>query len=144
MSRIKLVSANISNYFETNKIEKRDSIPVSGNYTKGDLIINTGSNSSTNPMWICTETGTPGKWAPVTSGNSYTHPDTHPATMITEDSTHRFVTDDEKTKWNSVGDKSQLQTIDKNNLVAAINELNSKIGAVQNNLVNIINEIMDM
>ena len=26
----------------------------------------------------------------------YTHPATHPATMITEDATHRFVTDEEK------------------------------------------------
>ncbi|MGL5315916.1 MAG: phage upper tail fiber protein [Peptostreptococcaceae bacterium] len=30
----------------------------------------------------------------------YTHPSNHPATIITEDSTHRFVTDAEKTKWN--------------------------------------------
>lgn len=32
--------------------------------------------------------------------NNYIHPSTHPATMITEDSTHRFVTDTEKNKWN--------------------------------------------
>ena len=149
---IKLVSANISNYFETNKIEKRDSIPLSGNYTKGDLIINTGVDSTSNPMWICTETGTPGKWAPVTSGNSYTHHDTHPATMITEDSTHRFVTDEEKTKWdakastdvvttftnglmskddkvkvNGIGDKTQLKTSNKDNLVSAINEIKGRV-----------------
>ena len=30
----------------------------------------------------------------------YTHPSSHAATMITEDSTHRFVTDAEKTTWN--------------------------------------------
>ena len=30
----------------------------------------------------------------------YTHPSTHPATMIVQDSTHRFVTDSEKTAWN--------------------------------------------
>ena len=29
---------------------------------------------------------------------NYTHPSTHAATMITEDATHRFVTDAEKTK----------------------------------------------
>lgn len=29
----------------------------------------------------------------------YTHPDSHPATMITEDETHRFVTDAEKEAW---------------------------------------------
>jgi hypothetical protein len=33
--------------------------------------------------------------------NAYTHPNTHAATMITEDATHRFVTDVEKIKWNS-------------------------------------------
>ena len=31
----------------------------------------------------------------------YTHPSTHPATMIVEDSTHRFTTDTEKNKWNN-------------------------------------------
>ncbi|MDO5789191.1 MAG: head fiber protein [Fusobacterium sp.] len=30
----------------------------------------------------------------------YSHPDNHPATMITQDTTHRFTTDTEKTKWN--------------------------------------------
>ena len=32
---------------------------------------------------------------------NYTHPETHAATMITEDETHRFVTDEEKSTWNS-------------------------------------------
>lgn len=32
--------------------------------------------------------------------NNYQHPATHPATMIVEDSAHRFVTDAEKAKWN--------------------------------------------
>lgn len=34
------------------------------------------------------------------NANNYTHPSSHPATMITEDSTHRFVTDAEKNVWN--------------------------------------------
>lgn len=33
--------------------------------------------------------------------NNYTHPSTHAATMITQDSTHRFVTDAEKSSWNT-------------------------------------------
>lgn len=33
----------------------------------------------------------------------YTHPVNHPATMITEDATHKFVTDAEKTAWNAKG-----------------------------------------
>lgn len=32
--------------------------------------------------------------------NNYTHPSSHPATMITEDASRRFVTDLEKTAWN--------------------------------------------
>ena len=36
----------------------------------------------------------------VEEGQSYTHPATHPATMITEDATHRFATDTEKGTWN--------------------------------------------
>lgn len=33
------------------------------------------------------------------NANNYTHPSSHPANMITEDSTHRFVTDTEKNAW---------------------------------------------
>lgn len=36
--------------------------------------------------------------------NKYMHPTTHGASMITQDATHRFVTDEEKTKWNSKSD----------------------------------------
>lgn len=35
------------------------------------------------------------------STTEYIHPETHPASMITEDETHRFVTDAEKENWNS-------------------------------------------
>jgi len=33
------------------------------------------------------------------STGTYTHPTTHPATMIVVDESHRFVTDTEKTYW---------------------------------------------
>lgn len=33
--------------------------------------------------------------------NVYTHPSNHPASMITQDTTHKFVTDSEKSSWNS-------------------------------------------
>lgn len=33
----------------------------------------------------------------------YTHPDSHPASMITQDATHRFVSDTEKAAWNAKG-----------------------------------------
>lgn len=34
--------------------------------------------------------------------NNYVHPSSHPAAIITEDSTHRFVTDIEKSTWNNL------------------------------------------
>lgn len=34
--------------------------------------------------------------------NNYTHPPTHPATMISQDATHRFVTDAEKQAWDAL------------------------------------------
>lgn len=41
------------------------------------------------------------KLAGVAAGaNNYQHPATHPATMIEQDASHRFVTDSEKTTWN--------------------------------------------
>ncbi|NQT35039.1 hypothetical protein HQ587_07610, partial [bacterium] len=40
------------------------------------------------------------------SANNYSHPADHPATMITEDASHRFVTDTEKSTWNDKLDKA--------------------------------------
>ena len=42
--------------------------------------------------------------------SNYEHPATHPATMITEDSTHRFVTDSEKSSWDSAAAASHSHT----------------------------------
>lgn len=42
----------------------------------------------------------------ATGANNYTHPSSHPATMITEDATHRFVTDTEKTTWSNKASKA--------------------------------------
>lgn len=40
----------------------------------------------------------------------YTHPSSHAATMITEDSSHRFVTDAEKSAWNAKASTSAATT----------------------------------
>ena len=40
------------------------------------------------------------------NANNYIHPSSHPANIITEDSTHRFVTDAEKNAWSSKSDFS--------------------------------------
>ena len=40
-------------------------------------------------------------WDLMTTGSGYTHPDTHPATMIVQDTTHRFVSDEQIAAWNA-------------------------------------------
>ena len=40
--------------------------------------------------------------------NNYEHPANHEATVITEDATHRFVTDEEKSTWNNKADKTEV------------------------------------
>ena len=42
--------------------------------------------------------------------NNYVHPANHPATMITQDATHRFVTDTEKTTWNGKASTAVVST----------------------------------
>lgn len=46
----------------------------------------------------------------ATGANNYVHPSTHPATMITQDATHRFVTDTEKTTWNGKASTAVVST----------------------------------
>lgn len=71
------------------------------NYTKtnwrdGDTITDTKMNNIENGIY-----NNASKLAGIEdNANNYTHPSTHPATMITTDSTHRFVTDGEKNTWN--------------------------------------------
>ena len=46
----------------------------------------------------------------ATGANNYVHPANHPATMITQDATHRFVTDIEKTTWNGKASTAVVST----------------------------------
>lgn len=84
----------------------------------------------------------------ATGANNYSHPSTHPASIITQDASNRFVTDTEKATWNAketttgaqgkantaetnaknaanltIGDLTNLATNDKATIVNAINEV---------------------
>ena len=60
----------------------------------------------------------------ATGATSYTHPATHPATMIDQDSTHKFVTDAQITSWTAliqkVANLEQQQTEMMNKLKTAV------------------------
>lgn len=49
------------------------------------------------------------------NANNYTHPEKHPATIITEDATHKFITEAERTSWNA-----------KSNFSGSYNDLTNK------------------
>lgn len=57
-------------------------------------------------------------WQLMTTGQGYIHPDTHPATMITTDATHRFVTDEQITLWTNKADKT-LASADADGLMSS-------------------------
>ena len=43
--------------------------------------------------------------------NAYTHPSSHPASIIAQDATHRFVTDSEKAAWDKAVSSTSVRTI---------------------------------
>lgn len=71
--------------------------------TKVDKVI--GKELSTNDY----STAEKIKLSGIANGaNAYTHPNTHPATIISEDTTHRFATDIEKATWNGKANVSDF------------------------------------
>lgn len=71
------------------------------------------------------------EWQELSKGAAYVHPSTHPATIIVEDTTHRFVTDADKNKWNNKAEKT-VASADANGLMSSAHF--SKIEALDANL----------
>ena len=61
----------------------------------------------------------------------------HNATDIVEDTTHRFVTDIEKNKWNN------SVPIDYDQVKADVEKLKSDVGTARTNLINSVNSTID-
>lgn len=64
------------------------------------------------------------------NANNYTHPSSHSAGMITQDSNHRFVTDSEKTTWNNKAGTA-VATVSANGLMSSSDKskLNGILGS---------------
>ncbi|MFQ8923808.1 MAG: phage baseplate protein [Clostridium paraputrificum] len=74
---------------------------------KTKVSVESGKGLSTNDY----TTAEKNKLLGIAAGaNAYAHPSSHPATMITEDSVHRFVTDSEKSNWNGKASTSVAST----------------------------------
>ena len=69
--------------------------------------------------------------------NNYVHPSAHPASMITQDATHRFVTDTEKSTWNGKA-STTVATSSANGLMSAADK--KKLDGLQKALTIQLNE----
>ncbi|MDB2100005.1 pyocin knob domain-containing protein [Clostridium paraputrificum] len=99
---------------------------------KAKVNVESGKGLSTNDY----TTAEKNKLSGIAAGaNAYTHPSSHPATMITEDSTHRFVTDVEKSNWNGKAPKD-VATTSANGLMAAADKV--KLNGIANNANNYV------
>ena len=99
---------------------------------KTKVSVESGKGLSTNDY----TTAEKNKLAGIEAGaNAYAHPSSHPATMITEDSTHRFVTDVEKSNWNGKATKD-VATTSANGLMAAADKV--KLNGIANNANNYV------
>ena len=63
LGKTKIISDKNNTFFTNNKIMTGTKIPTSGDYVKGDMIVNIGSTSASEPIWICNVSGNPGQWS---------------------------------------------------------------------------------
>ena len=88
-----------------NKVDKETGKGLSSNdYTTTEKSKLSGIQAGAEKNVVTSVNGQTGSIT-LDLGTDYTHPTTHPASMIVEDATHRFVTDTEKSTWNNKQNK---------------------------------------
>lgn len=71
------------------------------------------------------------------NANNYVHPTNHSASIITEDTTHRFVTDTEKSTWSAKANTEDIPDISN---LATKSELDDKISATDINTIKVLTQ----
>ena len=69
MTKFKVLTDRLNTFFTNNKITTGNSMPTSGEWNVGDICISSIQENG-ECGWICTESGTPGKWEIFGSGGS--------------------------------------------------------------------------
>lgn len=91
-------------------------VPPDTNTTYGNMTAATANAAGRAGLVPAPGAGAQGKYlrgdgtwqTPPDTNTVYTHPSTHPASMISQDASHRFVTDTEKTAWNGKVNTSDI------------------------------------
>lgn len=92
---------NFQNYIDTvieNLVRKDQDIIIDGNIIATTIKQSNGKTFSTNDFTNAYKSKLDGI---SNNANNYSHPATHPASMISESSSRRFVSDGEKNTWNN-------------------------------------------
>ncbi len=92
---------NFQNYIDTvvdNLVRKDQDIIIEGNIVAKSIKQSDGKTFSTNDFTNGYKEKLDGI---ANNANNYSHPSTHPASMISESTSRRFVSDAEKSTWNS-------------------------------------------
>ena len=111
---------------EWNVVAKFKSTP-----TNGQILIADGNGIKTSGYTIATSVPSGAKFTDTV----YTHPSTHPASMIVQDANNRFVTDAEKAAWNAKP-STALATTSTNGLMSSTDKAKlNGIAAGANNYV---------
>ena len=121
-----LISDKLNTYFKDNIICIGDSIPVSGNYKSGDLMIKSNPIASESIGWICIKDGNPGEWTEINGGSNDIDLSEYALKSEME---------------SNIGILDNLQTDSKTDLVSAINEIKNSISD-NNMLIEQINSIL--
>ena len=172
MGKIKLLNTSENGYFANNQIDIGSSIPTSGSYKVGDIIIKSTQVAGEAIGWICVQAGTPGIWSefggmltdereliinPESIGMDELNTEVK-SKLTFIDSVNRNlkqiqtkINDIENEIENGVGDVSsetigdlnQLKTNDKTSVVNSINEMYELILGQKESLINNINDLID-
>lgn len=121
-----LISDKLNTYFKDNKICIGETIPVSGEYKSGDLMIKSNPIVNESIGWICTQDGNPGEWSEINGSSNDIDLSEYALKSEME---------------SNIGILDNLQTDSKTDLVSAINEIKNSISD-NNMLIEQINSIL--
>lgn len=132
-----LISDKLNTYFKDNKICIGETIPVSGEYKSGDLMIKSNPIANESIGWICTQDGTPGEWIEI-NGDSNVDIDLSEYALKSEVEDIKSISNDNKS---NIGILDNLQTETKTDLVSAINEIKNNV-LDNNTLIEQLNSVL--
>lgn len=100
-----LISDKFNTYFKDRKIGIGNSIPTSGDYKSGDIIIKENQVAGESIGWICVTAGNPGTWTEIMGGGNTNTEALLPAGGKTNDILYKSSDSDFDVEWRSLSSR---------------------------------------